>query len=43
MVEIMHSNILELFELREQALAGGGTKRIDIQHQRGKLTATGAA
>ncbi len=39
MVEIRHSNILELFELRERALAGGGEKRIDIQHQRGKLTA----
>jgi len=39
MVEIRHSNILELFELRERALAGGGDKRIDIQHQRGKLTA----
>jgi len=39
MVEIMHSNILELHELRENAFAGGGSKRIDIQHQRGKLTA----
>ena len=39
MVEIMHSNILELHELREHALAGGGNKRIEIQHQRGKLTA----
>ncbi len=39
MVEIMHNNILELFQLREQALAGGGMKRIDIQHLRGKLTA----
>ena len=39
MVEIMHSNILELYELREHALAGGGDKRIEIQHQRGKLTA----
>jgi len=39
MVEIMHSNILELHELRENALAGGGAKRVDVQHQRGKLTA----
>jgi len=39
MVEIMHSNILELFELREHAHAGGGEKRVAIQHQRGKLTA----
>jgi propionyl-CoA carboxylase beta chain len=39
MVEIMHSNILELHELRGNALAGGGEKRIEVQHQRGKLTA----
>jgi len=39
MVEIMHSNILQLHELREHALAGGGAKRIDVQHRRGKLTA----
>ncbi len=39
MVEIMHSNILELFELRKHALAGGGEKRIEVQHKRGKLTA----
>lgn len=39
MVEIMHSNILELHQLREHATAGGGAKRIDIQHQKGKLTA----
>ena len=39
MVEIMHSNILELFELREEAHLGGGKKRIEIQHGKGKLTA----
>ena len=39
MVEIMHSNILELFELREEALVGGGKKRIEVQHKGGKLTA----
>jgi propionyl-CoA carboxylase beta chain len=39
MVEIMHSNILELYELREDALEGGGRKRIDHQHNGGKLTA----
>ena len=39
MVEIMHSNILELFELREEAHLGGGKKRIEIQHSKGKLTA----
>jgi propionyl-CoA carboxylase beta chain len=39
MVEIMHSNILELFELREEALDGGGKKRIEVQHNGGKLTA----
>ncbi|MGA7144258.1 MAG: carboxyl transferase domain-containing protein, partial [Desulfobacterales bacterium] len=39
MVEIMHSSILELFELRKDALLGGGKKRIEIQHNHGKLTA----
>ena len=39
MVEVMHSNILELYELREDALEGGGQKRIDHQHNGGKLTA----
>lgn len=39
MVEIMHSNILELYELRENAFGGGGDKRVDQQHKRGKLTA----
>ncbi len=29
----------ELRQLREQALLGGGTKRIDAQHKKGKLTA----
>ncbi len=29
----------ELTKLREQALAGGGVKRIEDQHKRGKLTA----
>jgi propionyl-CoA carboxylase beta chain len=31
--------IAELEKLRQQALAGGGPKRIEAQHQRGKLTA----
>jgi propionyl-CoA carboxylase beta chain len=31
--------ITELRKLREQALAGGGARRIDAQHKRGKLTA----
>lgn len=39
MVDIMHSNILELHKLRQHALTGGGEKRIERQHQRGKLTA----
>ncbi len=39
MVEIMHSNILELHELRGEALEGGGKKRIEVQHRSGKLTA----
>ena len=39
MVDIKHSNILELYELREHAFSGGGEKRIELQHQRGKLTA----
>jgi len=30
--------ITELTKLREQALAGGGARRIDVQHKRGKLT-----
>jgi propionyl-CoA carboxylase beta chain len=39
MVDIKHSNILELYELRKHAFSGGGDKRIELQHQRGKLTA----
>jgi propionyl-CoA carboxylase beta subunit len=39
MVEIMHSNILKLADLREEALQGGGPDRIAAQHGRGKLTA----
>ncbi len=39
MVDIMHSNIRELTELREEALMGGGPRRIEAQHQKGKLTA----
>ena len=31
--------ITELSKLREQAVAGGGTRRVDAQHKRGKLTA----
>jgi propionyl-CoA carboxylase beta chain len=31
--------VTELRKLREQALAGGGARRIDAQHKRGKLTA----
>ncbi len=39
MVDIKHSTILELYELRKHAFSGGGDKRIELQHQRGKLTA----
>jgi propionyl-CoA carboxylase beta chain len=39
MVEIIHSNILNLAKLREEALKGGGSGRIDVQHRLGKLTA----
>lgn len=39
MAETMHSNILELHKLRQHALSGGGEKRIEVQHKRGKLTA----
>jgi acetyl-CoA carboxylase carboxyltransferase component len=31
--------IKELMDLRNQARLGGGEKRIDTQHQKGKLTA----
>ena len=39
MVEIMHSNILKLADMRQEALLGGGPERIEAQHKRGKLTA----
>ncbi len=39
MVEVMHSNILELARMRETAILGGGPARIEQQHRRGKLTA----
>ena len=39
MVEIMHSNILKLAEMREEALQGGGDERVAAQHRRGKLLA----
>ncbi|MCK4331175.1 MAG: methylmalonyl-CoA carboxyltransferase, partial [Dehalococcoidia bacterium] len=35
----IEDKITELSKLREQAAAGGGTKRIEAQHKRGKLTA----
>lgn len=35
----MQPNIEKLRKLNEEALLGGGTKRIDTQHQKGKLTA----
>ena len=39
MVELKHSNILELSKLREEAVLGGGADRVEAQHERGKLTA----
>lgn len=33
------SNIAKLNSKREEARMGGGQKRIDIQHSKGKLTA----
>ena len=39
MVDIMHSNILKLTDMREQAQSGGGVERAAAQHQRGKLVA----
>jgi propionyl-CoA carboxylase beta chain len=39
MTEIMHRNIRELAELRDQALEGGGSDRVEAQHRAGKLTA----
>jgi propionyl-CoA carboxylase beta chain len=35
----MHDIIRQLDEKREQARLGGGQKRIDAQHAKGKLTA----
>lgn len=35
----MSDDLAQLRRLREQALAGGGPKRIDAQHARGRLTA----
>ena len=35
----IEDKITELTKLREQATAGGGAKRIEAQHKRGKLTA----
>lgn len=37
--EIINEKIEKLNSLKEQALLGGGQKRIDSQHRRGKLTA----
>jgi propionyl-CoA carboxylase beta chain len=39
MVEIMHSNILKLTDMREEARSGGGAERVAAQHRRGKLVA----
>ncbi len=36
---VMQDKIKELMELRNQARLGGGEKRIEAQHQKGKLTA----
>ena len=33
------NKIVELMELRDKARLGGGEKRIDAQHKKGKLTA----
>ncbi len=38
-METTEDKITELEKLRQQTLAGGGAKRIEIQHQKGKLTA----
>ena len=35
----MNTHLARLREMRERAVAGGGQKRIDEQHRRGKLTA----
>src|SRR5258706_4055686 len=34
-----HDKILELRRMKEQAMLGGGKKRIEAQHKKGKLTA----
>src|SRR5260370_3308150 len=34
-----HDKILELRHMKEQAMLGGGKKRIEAQHKKGKLTA----
>jgi propionyl-CoA carboxylase beta chain len=39
MVEIMHSNIQKLADMRQEALMGGGADRVTAQHRRGKLLA----
>ena len=38
-MSIQQEKIKELVERRAQARMGGGQKRIDVQHQKGKLTA----
>ena len=35
----IEDRINELYRLRQQAKLGGGTKRIEVQHKKGKLTA----
>ena len=39
MSNIQHEKINELVARRAQARQGGGQKRIDAQHEKGKLTA----
>ena len=39
MIDIMHGNISKLAGLRDEAVKGGGTPRIETQHKEGKLTA----
>ena len=43
MNNIQHEKIKELVARRQSARMGGGQKRIDAQHAKGKLTATAAA
>ena len=38
-MSIQQDNIKNLVERRAKAMMGGGQKRIDAQHQKGKLTA----